>query len=280
MKKLSKIAAFLIAAATMVSMTACGGGASSSAPGGDSAPASGEASSAQGSVDKIKADGYITMSTNAEFEPFEFKDGDNFAGIDIEISQKIAEKLGVELKINDVAFDSLIPELAAGKGDFVAAGMTADDDRRKNVDFTDNYFNASQAIIVPKDSSIKTAADLNGKKVGVQQGTTGDTYCTNEDGKSEVKVGSVERYNKGMDAVSDLISGRLDAVVIDNFPADKFVSKNADKIVKLDEELTQEEYAIAVKKGNQELLDEINGVLKELKDSGELDQIVSKYISE
>lgn len=287
MKKLSKIAAVLIAAATMVSMTACGGGdgASSAKSAESSGAASGEASgkdssTAQSSVDKIKADGYITMSTNAEFEPFEFKDGEDFAGIDIEISQKIAEKLGVELRINDVAFDSLIPELSAGKGDFVAAGMTADDDRRKNVDFTDNYFNASQAIIVLKDSAIKTAADLNGKKVGVQQGTTGDTYCTNENGKSEVKVGSVERYNKGMDAVTDLISGRLDAVVIDNFPADKFVSKNADKIVKLDEELTQEEYAIAVKKGNQELLDVINGVLKELKDSGEMDQIVSKYISE
>ena len=272
MKKTIRLAALVLSAAAMLSMAACGGKAGSAS--------SGAASESGSALDKIKSDGYITMSTNAEFEPFEYKDSDKFAGIDIEISQKIADKLGVKLKINDVAFDSLIPELTSGKADFVAAGMTANDDRRKNVDFSDNYFNASQAIIVKKDSAIKKPEDLNGKKVGVQQGTTGDTYCTNEDGSSKVKVGSVERYNKGMDAVSDLISGRLDAVVIDNFPAEKFVSKNSDKLVKLDEALTEEEYAIAVKKGNKELADTINGVLKELKDSGEMDKIVNQYMKE
>ena len=182
--------------------------------------------------------------------------------------------------MNDVAFDSLIPEITSGKADFVAAGMTADDERRKNVDFSDSYFDAGQAIIVKKGGDIKAPKDLDGKKVGVQTGTTGDKYCTNEDGTSEIKVGSVERYNKGMDAVSDLIAGRIDAVVIDDFPAQKYVEKNSDKIAKLDDMLTSEQYAIAVKKGNTELTDLINETLKELKDSGDLQKIFDKYLAQ
>lgn len=276
MKKSVKFLAVCLAAAAILSMSACGNSNTSSGTASDSSNADASTST----LDTIKKNGYITMSTNAEFEPFEYKDGEEITGIDVDISKKVAEKLGVELKINDVAFDSLIPELTSGKADFVAAGMTANDERRKNVDFSDNYFDAGQAIIVKKDSTIKAAQDLNGKKVGVQTGTTGDIYCTNEDGTSAVKVGSVERYNKGMDAVSDLIAGRLDAVVIDNFPADKFVSKNSDQLVKLNEMLTEEQYAIAVKKGNTELADQINQVLKEMKDSGELQKVLDKYLAE
>lgn len=219
------------------------------------------------------------MSTNAEFEPFEYKDGTNIVGIDVDIANKVAQKLGSQLKINDVAFDSLIMELQTGKCDFVAAGMTVTDDRKKNVDFSDPYFDATQSIIVPKGSAIKSRTDLNGKKVGVQQGTTGDSFCTNEDGKSDIKVGSVKRFNKGADAVADLLNGRVDAVVIDDFPATKFVSKNADKLVKLSDALTVEHYAIAVKKGDTAKLELINGVLKDLKSSGELNKIITKYKS-
>lgn len=259
MKKLAKVSAFLLAAAMTFSMTACSGSSSTS------------------SVDKIKADGFVTWSTNAEFEPFEYKDGDKVVGIDAEISQKIADKLGVELKINDIAFDTLITELNTGKTNFVAAGMTVTEDRKKNVDFSEPYFNASQAILVPKGSAIKSRTDLNGKKVGVQQGTTGDSYCTNEDGTSDIKVDSVERYTKAVDAVTDLINGKVDAVVIDDFPATKFVEKNPDTIVKLDESLTVEEYAIAVKKGDEAMLKVVNEVLAEMKSNGELDKIVDKY---
>jgi ABC-type amino acid transport substrate-binding protein len=259
MKKLAKVSAFLLAAAMTFSMTACSG------------------SSSTGSVDKIKADGFVTWSTNAEFEPFEYKDGDKVVGIDAEISQKIADKLGVELKVNDIAFDTLITELNTGKTNFVAAGMTVTDDRKKNVDFSDTYFDASQAILVPKGSAIKSRTDLNGKKVGVQQGTTGDSFCTNEDGTSDIKVASVERYSKGVDAVTDLINGKIDAVVIDDFPATKFTEKNSDKIEKLSESLTVEKYAIAVKKGDEAMLKTINEVLAEMKSNGELDKIVDKY---
>lgn len=281
MKKLSKIAAFLLAATMVLSMSACttaGTTVSTAASTAGSEAASAAAtSSGSAALDKIKSDGFVTMSTNAEFEPFEYKDGDSIIGIDAEIGQKIADKLGVQLKINDISFDTLIAELDSGKTNFVAAGMSVTEDRKKNVDFSDSYFNASQAIIVSKDSAIKSRADLNGKKVGVQQGTTGDTFCTNEDGTSDIKVGSVERYNKGVDAVTDLINGKIDAVVIDDFPATKFVEKNPDKLVKLGEALTVEEYAIAVKKGDADMLKTVNDVLSEMKSSGELDKIVEKY---
>lgn len=277
MKTFKKAAAFMLAAMTVLSLAACQGGQEKTS--GSESTGSTAGTAAETSVDKIRADGYVTMATNAEFEPFEFKDGNEFKGIDVEIANKIAEKLGVKLEIHDIAFDTTIAELQSGKANFVAAGMTADEDRKKNVDFSETYFNASQAIIVANDSSITKPADLSGKKVGVQQGTTGDKYCTNEDGTNEVSGIEVQRYNKGVDAVTDLISGRVDAVVIDNFPASRFVEKNSDKIKKLDEALTIEEYAIAVPKGDKEMLSVINEVLAELKDSGELDKLVDKYKS-
>lgn len=295
MKNTKKAAAFLLAAAMTLSLAACGqsGSASSAAPS-SAAPASSEAassaavsseaassaaaSSAASTVSTIKS-GTLTMSTNAEFEPFEFKDGTKIVGIDVDIANKVAQKLGDQLKINDVAFDSLIMELQTGKCDFVAAGMTVTEDKKKNVDFSDTYFDATQSIIVKKDSPIKSRTDLNGKKVGVQQGTTGDSFCTNEDGKNDIKVGTVKRFNKGADAIQDLINGRIDAVVIDDFPASKFVSKNPDKLVKLSDALTVEHYAIAVKKGDTAKLDVINGVLKDMKSSGELTKIINNYKS-
>ncbi len=277
MKKSSKLAALVLAGALMFSVTACTSApASSGAEGGSSSAAgasSGAGEAANGALEKIKANGYITMSTNAEFEPFEFLEGTEFKGIDIEISQKIAEKLGVELKINNTSFDSLPLELEKDKCDFVAAGMTIDP--KKNIDFTNPYFDASQAIIVTVDSDIKSADDLAGKRIGVQLGTTGDTYCT-----ENIEGAQMSRMNKGMDAVADLIKGNLDAVVIDDYPANKLVEKNSDKVKVLDEALTVEQYGLAVKKGNTDLLNLLNDVLKELQDSGDLDAIVDKYIGE
>ena len=258
MKKIAKIAAFAMAALMAFGAAGC---------------------SSTRSIADIQNSGKLMMSTNAEFEPFEYKDGGEVVGIDIEISQKIADSIGVELEVTDIAFDSLISALQSGKADIVAAGMTADDERRKSVDFSDPYFNASQAIIVAIDSDITGPEDLAGKTVGVKLGTTGDQYCTNEDGTSEYTVGEVRRYNKGMEAVSDLMAGRIDAVVIDNFPAEKLVANNPDAIQVLDTALTEEEYAIALPKGNTELLNKVNEVLGEMKESGELDEIVSKYIS-
>ena len=277
--KIKKILCMALAAMTALAMSSCGnnGGSSSdsSTDGNGSDSSVSESSNTEGktSIDIIKEQGYITMSTNAEFEPFEFMEGQEFKGIDIEISQKIADKLGVELKINNTSFDSLPMELQSGKCNFVAAGMSYTEDKAKNIDFSDPYFNASQSIIVLKDSDIKGPDDLKGKKIGVQLGTTGDTYCT-----KNVEGAEVSRLNKGVDAVSDLVRGSLDAVVIDDFPAQKLVANNAEKVIKLDDALTVEEYCLAVPKGDKEMLDLVNSVIKELKDSGELDEICSKYI--
>ena len=286
-KKISLLLAMMLVL-VMASCTS-GTGTSSSSEGSkaedsstaaDSSTADEEGGSTEDSaVETIKSNGKIVMVTNAEFEPFEFKENDKIVGIDAEIAQKIADKLGVELEITDIAFDSCVPSVQGGKADFAAAGMTITEARLKNVDFTDNYFNASQMIIVGVDSDIKSREDLNGKTVGVQQGTTGDIYCTNEEGENDIEVAEVKRYGKGMDAVSDLIGGRLDAVVIDNFPAEKLVSKNTDKVMKLEEALTEEQYAIAVAK-DSDLTAVINEVLAELTESGEMDEIISKYIAE
>lgn len=224
--------------------------------------------------------GTLIMATNAEFPPYEYHDssqtgpdGTDIVGIDAEIAGAIAEKLGKELVIEDIAFDSLIPELQSGKADLVAAGMTVTEDRLVNVDFSDTYATAVQSIIVTSDSEIAGPDDLAGKKIGVQQGTTGDLYATDDFGDE-----NIDRYPKGVDAVQALIQGKVDAVIIDNEPAKVFVGDN-DNLKLLDTAYAEEEYAIAVKKGNTELLEQINSVIQELKDSGEMDEIIGKYIT-
>ena len=224
--------------------------------------------------------GTLIMATNAEFPPYEYHDssqtgpdGTDIVGIDAEIAGAIAEKLGKELVIEDIAFDSLIPELQSGKADLVAAGMTGTEDRLVNVDFSDTYATAVQSIIVTSDSEIAGPDDLAGKKIGVQQGTTGDLYATDDFGDE-----NIDRYPKGVDAVQALIQGKVDAVIIDNEPAKVFVGDN-DNLKLLDTAYAEEEYAIAVKKGNTELLEQINSVIQELKDSGEMDEIIGKYIT-
>lgn len=272
MKAAKIFAAMLLAALMVFTAAACSGSntGTSSANSGTGSEAAADA------VAAIQARGSITMVTNAEFEPFEFKDGDSIVGIDAEIAQKIADKLGVKLEITDIAFDSVVPSVQSGKADFGAAGMTITPDRIKNVDFTDPYFTTTQAIIVAVDSEITGRADLNDKIVGVQTGTTGDEYCTNEDGSGDIHVAEVKRYNKGLDAVSDLATGRVDAVVIDKNTAKALVSKNSDKVKLLDEAMTQEEYAISVAKGSN-LTAAINEVLAEMKANGELNAIFEKY---
>ena len=220
------------------------------------------------------------MATNAEFPPYEYHDssqvgpdGSDIVGIDAEIAGAIADQMGMDLVIEDIAFDSLIPELQSGKADFVAAGMTVTEDRLVNVDFSDTYATAVQSVIVTNDSDIASVDDLAGKKIGVQQGTTGDLYATDDFGDE-----NVDRYPKGVDAVQALVQGKVDAVIIDNEPAKVFVGDN-EGLKLLDTAYAEEEYAIAVKKGNTELLDQINAAIAELKDSGELESIVAKYIT-
>ena len=231
-----------------------------------------EAAEAQADETEAAAGGTLVMGTNAEFPPYEFYEDSKIVGIDAEIAQAIADKLGMELQIEDMSFDAIIPSLTSGKIDFGAAGMTVTEDRKASVDFTDSYASSTQVIIVKTGSTVTGEADLNGKTVGVQLGTTGDALA------GDIEGATIERYNKGMEAVQSLSQGKVDAVVIDQETAKAFVS-NVEGIEILEEKLTEEEYAIAVKKGNTELLDKMNAAIKELKEDGTLDSIVAKYIT-
>ena len=219
-----------------------------------------------------KEDDTLTMATNAEFPPYEYYENDEIVGIDVEIATAIAEELGMKLEVEDIAFDSVIPAVSSGKADIGVAGMTVDPDRLESVNFSDTYADASQVIIVKEDSAIAGPADLEGKSIGVQLGTTGDTYSS-----ENVKDAKVEQYSKGFEAVQALTQGKIDAVVIDSHTAKEFV-KEAEGLKILDEPLTEEEYAIAIAKDNKELMEKINDALAKLEESGKLNEIMLKYI--
>lgn len=281
MKK--KMIALTMAALMAASLTACGGGAkettaattaadTTAADTADTTAAENAETSAE-AAETEAGGGVLVMATNAEFPPYEYHDGGEIVGIDAEIAKAIAGELGMELEIEDIAFDSIIPEITSGKADMGLAGMTVTEDRKQSVDFSDTYAKASQKVIVKEDSEIASPDDLAGKIVGVQLGTTGDIYVSD----LEADGTTVERYNKGFEAVQALSQGKIDAVVIDGEPAKTFVAQTEGLKI-LEESFTDEEYAIAVKKGNTELLDKINGALKTLKENGTLDEIVAKYI--
>lgn len=285
MKK--QVLALALAALMVGSLSACGGStAETTAAATEAATTQAETTKAEAEKEETTAGevsteapgeaagGVLTMATNAEFPPYEFHDGGEIVGIDVEIAEAIAEKLGMTLEIEDIAFDSIIPEVDSGKADIGLAGMTVSEDRLKNVDFSEPYTTASQVIIVKNESDIAGPDDLAGKYIGVQLGTTGDIYASDY----EEEGSTIERYSKGFEAVQAMMQGKIDAVIIDLEPAKVFVSEN-EGIKILDEALTVEEYAIAVKKGNTELVEKLNGALAELKDSGELQAIIDKYIS-
>lgn len=218
-------------------------------------------------------DNTLTMGTNAAFPPYEYVDDDgNIVGIDAEIAAAIAEKLGMELEIKDMEFDSLITACAGGSVDVVLAGMTVTDERKESVNFSDSYATGIQVIIVKEDSEIATVDDLEGKTIGVQSGTTGDIYCTDDYGQDYVK-----QYNNGALAVEALKNDQVDCVIIDNEPAKNFVAANEGLKI-LETEYVTEDYAIAVAKENTELLEKINAAMAELKADGTIDKIINEYI--
>lgn len=216
--------------------------------------------------------GVLKMATNATFPPYEYKEGDKFVGIDVEIAQAVAEELGAKLEVVDMEFDSIITSVKQGETDFGMAGMTVTDERKVDVDFTSSYATGVQVVIVREDSDITDLDGLEGKKIGVQLGTTGDTYASDDYGSD-----NVTKYGKGADAVIALKGGDVDAVIIDNEPAKAFVEENEGLRI-LDTEYTIEDYAIAVAKNNTALLEQINTALEKLTESGKIDEIISKYI--
>lgn len=225
-------------------------------------------------------EGVLVMATNAAFPPYEFKDGDDFAGIDVEIAGKIAEKLGMTLEIKDVEFGSIVGGVQTGKFDIGMAGMTVTDERLESVNFSTSYATGIQVVIVAEDSDIASLDDLKGDgsmKFGVQQDTTGDIYASDTIENGGYGEENVIRYKTGADAVQALITGKVDAVIIDNEPAKSFVAANEGLKI-LDGEWTLENYAIAIAKENEALLTAVNNALAELTADGTIASIVSAYI--
>ena len=275
---MKKLSAVLMAGAMMMSLAACGS-AASSAPASSEAVSSEAASSEAASSSEAAAElttvtpGKLTMSTNAAFPPYESTDDNgNFVGIDIDVAAAIADKLGLELQVDDMDFDAALLAAQNGKSDMVMAGVTVTEDRQLVMDFSDSYATGIQSIIVKEDSDIATPDDLADKMIGTQRGTTGYIYCSDDFGDEHVTP-----YDDGLTAVQALVNGQVDAVVIDNAPAKEFVEANPGLKI-LDTAYAEEDYAIGVAKGNTQMLDAINGALEELKNDGTLQAIVDKYI--
>lgn len=215
----------------------------------------------------------IVMGTNAAFPPYEFVNDDgSFGGIDVDIAKAIADKLGYELVIKDMEFNSLIAAVDGGSIDFAMAGMTVTDERKESVNFSETYAKGVQVIIVKEGSDIKTADDLEGKTIGVQSGTTGDIYCTDDFGQENVK-----QFKTGAEAVAALKNDQVQCVVIDNEPAKNFVAANTDLVI-LDTSYADEDYAAAIAKTNDAFLADFNKALAELQADGTIDKIVATYI--
>ena len=277
MKKISR-RSFLAAAGLSVAalaLTACGGSSASTASSVASSAASSEVAStsaAAGELTTVEA-GKLTMATNAAFPPYEMTtDAGEFEGIDIETAQAIADKLGLELQIDDMDFDAALLSVQQGKADIVMAGVTVTDERKAVMDFSDSYATGIQSIIVPEGSDITSPDDLAGKKIGTQRGTTGYIYCSDDFGDENVVA-----YDDGLTAVQALNNGQVDAVVIDNAPAQEFIAANPGLKI-LDTSYAEEDYAIGMAK-NSPLEDAVNSVLEELKADGTLQAIVDKYIT-
>lgn len=284
---MKKALSLMTAAALVLSLAACGSTASSAASSeaassetASSDAASSEAASSEAASETETAElstvepGKLIMSTNAAFPPYEMTtDPGEFEGIDIETAQAIADKLGLELQIDDMDFDAALLAVQQGKSDMVMAGVTVTDERQNVMDFTDSYATGIQSIIVKEDSDIASVDDLAGKKIGTQRGTTGYLYCSDDFGDENVVA-----YDDGLTAVQMLNNGQVDCVVIDNAPAKEFIAANPG-LKLLDTAYVEESYAIGIGKGNTELKDAINTALEELKADGTLQAIVDKYIT-
>ena len=262
-------------AAAAAALTACGGSSStaSSAVSGAASSEAASTSAAAAELTTVEA-GKLTMATNAAFPPYEMTtDAGAFEGIDIDTAQAIADKLGLELQIDDMDFDAALLSVQQGKADIAMAGVTVTDERKNVMDFSDSYATGIQSIIVPEGSDIASPDDLAGKMIGTQRGTTGYIYCSDDFGDDAVVA-----YDDGLTAVQALNNGQVDAVVIDNAPAKEFVAANPG-LVLLDTSYAEEDYAIGMAKGNTALEDAVNAALEELKADGTLQSIVDKYIT-
>ena len=213
----------------------------------------------------------LYVGTNAEFEPFEYRDGDNIVGFDIDLINEIAKIMKQDIEVVDMAFDGLLPALQSKKIDIIIAGMTADEERKKFVNFTDPYYNTKQSILVYNDNTtINSFDDLDGKNVGVVLGFTGDLIV------SEMSNVNAQKYGATSEAILALKSQKVDAVVLDYEPAKQYSAQNKElKLVLADSQ--DEEYAIAIRKEDTELLKKVNDALNTIKENGTYDMLIEKY---
>ncbi len=272
---MKKFLAVLMSAAMLLSVLALSGcGGTETTP-----PAEDEnAKDAGAAAVTTVTEGKLTVSTNAQFPPYEMvADNGEFEGIDIEVAQAIADKLGLELQVDDMDFDGALLAAQNGKSDMVMAGVTITDERKAAMDFTDTYANGVQVVIVKEGSDITAIEDLDGKMIGTQRGTTGYIYCSDTPENGGYGEDHVTPFDDGATAVQALINGQVDCVVIDNAPAQEYVKANPGLKI-LETEFANEDYAIGVAKGNTALLDAINQALKELTEDGTIQKIIDKYI--
>jgi len=277
---MKKFLAIVLAGVMALSLVACGGNT-------EETTAATEAADTTASVDTTAAvdvtaaaefttvqEGKLIMGTNAAFPPYEFvDDGETIVGIDAEIAEAIAKDLGLELVIEDMEFGSILTAVQTGKIDIGLAGMTVTEERLKNVNFSTSYAKGVQSVIVPENSDIKTIDDLEGKKIGVQESTTGHIYCEDQYGAENVIA-----YTYGTNAVQALVAGKVDCVVIDNNPAKEFVKANEGLTI-LETAYAEEDYAAAISKDNEPLLAAFNASLEKLIADGTVQAIIDKYIS-
>ncbi|MCI9300453.1 transporter substrate-binding domain-containing protein [uncultured Oscillibacter sp.] len=286
---MKKFMTLLLALAMVLSLAACGGGdkpagdAGDSAPAGTSDPADSSAPADSGTdapAFTTVEEGKLHMSTNAAFPPYEMTtDAGGFEGIDVEVAQAIAGKLGLELVVDDMGFDAALTAVQTGQSDIAMAGITVTEDRQQVMDFSDSYATGIQVVIVKEDSPIATLDDLsNAQMIGCQKATTGYIYCSDTPENGGYGEDHVTAYETGALAVMALVNGQVDAVVIDNEPAKSFVASN-DGLKILDTEFAVEDYAIGFAKGNTALLEAVNAAMAELKADGTFQGIVDKYIT-
>lgn len=219
-------------------------------------------------------DNVIVVGTNAEFAPFEYMEGDKIVGFEIDFINEIAKIIGKEIEFKNMAFDALLLAMQASKIDMIASGMTVTEERKKHILFTDTYFTAKQALITKGDSKITSFDGLENKKIGVVLGYTGDLITTEKYGKTA----EITRYSGLNEAIMGISAGRVDVLVMDNAPAKKYVNMNKDKGLNMvDIDAVKEEYAFALPKGQEKLVEEINAAIKKINESGKYDELVNKY---
>ena len=276
---MKKFVTLILALALTLSLAACGG--NNASPSGSASSAGSDAASSGEAGFTTAVDGVLSMATEATFPPSEYYDGDAIVGIDVEIAQAIADKLGLELQVTDIAFDSIIPGVQSGKYDLGLAGMTVTDERLEQVNFSDSYATGVQVVIVKEGGKVTSVDDLfadgASNVIGTQTGTTGFLYATWD--IQDAGLGEVKSFAKTTDAVEALKNGQVDCVILDNEPAKALVAANEGAGLSiLDTEYAVEDYAAAISKDNTALLEAVNGALKELIADGTVQSILDKYI--